>query len=302
MKLSIIGYKNHSLRLKNILNDLGYNNIFNFNYHTDEINKIKDSDVFFIATPNDTHVGWIKKLERYNKYIFCEKPPATNENDFNEIQDYRGKLYFNFNYRFSYLSKIVNKYNNNGTLGSPIYINCLATHGLAFNDAFKDNWRFNNQSLFSSIVGNLGIHYIDLLAYLFGTFTEFDIKYLSVSSKNLPDTCKLTVSMKNCFADVLLSYAAPFTNRINIIYDNGIIELLNGVISLREPRDSYDKNGYFISPEKKIIKKFKNWQEYHNDALSESIKYFLSFANNDLIIPKDHYKQSIESNKLLLDI
>ena len=159
MKFSIIGYKNHSLRLKNILNDFGYNNIINFNYHTDKISIIEDSDVFFIATPNDTHVDWIKKLGNYNKYIFCEKPPATNENDLDEIQDYRGKLFFNFNYRFSYLSKIINNYNNNGELGSPIYINCLSTHGLAFKDSFKDNWRFNNKSLFSSIVGNLGIHY-----------------------------------------------------------------------------------------------------------------------------------------------
>ena len=75
-------------------------------------------------------------------------------------------------------------------------------------------------------------------------------------------------------------------------HDNGIIELLNGVISLREPRDSYDKDGYFTSPEKKIIKKFKNSQEYHNDALSESIKYFLSFANSDLKIPLIKVKDS----------
>ena len=141
MKISIIGYKNHSLRLKTILNDLGYNNICNFNYHTDKISIIEDSDVFFIATPNDTHVDWIKKLGNYNKYIFCEKPPATNENDLDEIQDYRGKLFFNFNYRFSYLSKIINNYNNNGELGSPIYINCLSTHGLAFKDSFKDSFK-----------------------------------------------------------------------------------------------------------------------------------------------------------------
>jgi len=302
MKISIIGYKNHSLRLKTILNDLDYNNICNFNYHTDTINKIEDSDVFFIATPNDTHVDWIKKLEIYNKYIFCEKPPATNEKELSEIEDYKEKIYFNFNYRFSSFSKIIKKYNINNKLGSPVYINCVSTHGLAFKDSFKDNWRFNNKSLFSSIVGNLGIHYIDLLAYLFGEFTDIDIKYLSVTSKNLPDTCKLTFMMKNCFADVLLSYATPFTNRIYIIYDNGIVELVNGEISLREPRDCYDENGYFASPKKEILKTFRDSNQYYNDSLSESIKYFFSFANNDLNIPKAHYIQSIESNRLLLNL
>ena len=113
-------------------------------------------------------------------------------------------MYFNFNNRFSYLVKVVKNYHETNELGRPIYINCISTHGIAFKASFKDNWRFNSQDIFSSIVGNLGIHYIDLLAHLFGPITKLDVKYLSVTSNNLPDTCKLTFSMKNCFADVLL--------------------------------------------------------------------------------------------------
>ena len=166
MKFTIIGYKNYSLKIKSILKQLGYDNIFNFNYHNDDINIIEDSDVFFIASPNETHVFWIKKLEKFNKYIFCEKPPATNQNDLKHIQNYRDKLYFNFNYRYSYLANIINKFKINGDIGDPIYINCSSTHGLAFKRSFKENWRFNNENLFSSIVGNLGIHYIDFISYL----------------------------------------------------------------------------------------------------------------------------------------
>ena len=44
MKITIIGYKNHALRLKSILNKLGYDNVVNYNHHTDSL---EDSDVFY---------------------------------------------------------------------------------------------------------------------------------------------------------------------------------------------------------------------------------------------------------------
>ena len=64
MKITIIGYKNHALRLKSILNKLGYDNVVNYNYHTDSLEDMKlinstwyhtdsleDSDVYFISSP-----------------------------------------------------------------------------------------------------------------------------------------------------------------------------------------------------------------------------------------------------------
>ena len=55
MKITIIGYKNHSLRLKGVLNELGYNNVVNYNHHTDSL---EESDVYFISSPNETHIEW----------------------------------------------------------------------------------------------------------------------------------------------------------------------------------------------------------------------------------------------------
>ena len=302
MKIAIIGYKNHALRLKSLLKDLGYNKIINFNYHTDKESSISDSDIFFIATPNHTHIDWINKLEGYNKYIFCEKPPAVNKKELNKIKEYKENIYFNFNYRFSYLVKVIEEYNQTKELGRPIYINCLSTHGIAFKDSFKNNWRFKNNNTFSSIMGTVGIHYIDLISYLFGPINNLNIQSLSVVSKNLPDTYKLTFCLENCFSDIFLSYSAPFTNKIIIIYENGIIELSNGTISVSKPRDTYDERGFFTAPKKEIFKQFNNSRDYYNDSLLNSIKYFLHYAKNNIDIPMQHYNQSIQSNKILLDI
>ena len=80
MKITIIGYKNHALRLKSILNKLGYDNVVNYNHHTDWDHR-DDSDAYFISSPNETHGEWLDKLKEKDKYIFCEKPPATNLED-----------------------------------------------------------------------------------------------------------------------------------------------------------------------------------------------------------------------------
>ena len=54
MKITIIGYKNHASRLKSILNKLGYDNVVNYNYHTDSLDRdirgsMYDPEVYFIS-------------------------------------------------------------------------------------------------------------------------------------------------------------------------------------------------------------------------------------------------------------
>lgn len=302
MKISIIGYRNHATRLGELLKKIGHDKIVYFNHHSDSESDIQDSDVFFISSPSETHMDWIEKLSKYNKYIFCEKPPVANFEELNKIKDYRDKLYFNFNYRFSFLGNLLESYNKSNELGAPIYANCISTHGIAFKDSFRNNWRFNNNNLLSSIVGNLGIHYVDFLSYLFGPISGVDLKYLSIVSSELPDTCKLTISLENCFSDVLLSYAAPFENKIIVIYENGIVELSNGTVTVSGPRETFDKDGFFTVPKSKILKEYKNSRDYYDNSLIKSIEYFLSCVEHNISLPRNLYEKSIQSNKIFFDL
>ncbi len=302
MKLSIIGYKNHAIRLGKLLGGMGYDNIIYFNHHSDSDSDIEDSDVFFICSPNETHMNWIDRLTRFDKYIFCEKPPVSNYEELNKIKDYREKLYFNFNYRFSFLANQLEAYNRNDELGAPIYINCISTHGIAFKDSFQKNWRFNNNNLLSSIIGNLGIHYVDFLSYIFGPITDIDLDYLSIVSSELPDTCKMTLNLENCFSDILLSYAAPFENKVIVIYENGIVELSNGTVTVSGPRETFDENGLFAVPSSETLKKYNNSKDYYDDSLIKSLKYFLSCAQGNNSLSKNMYEKSIQSNKVLFDL
>ena len=300
MKITIIGYKNHALRLKSILNKLGYDNVVNYDHHTHWHHR-DDSDVYFISSPNETHVEWIDKLKEQDKYIFCEKPPATNLEDIGRLELLLNKkLYFNFNYRFSSLVRSAKHYIDTKELGKLLNINCVSTHGLAFKESFQDNWRFKSDNLFSSIVGNLGIHYIDLVGYLCGEITDINIKSGSIVSDKLPDTATLDIVNDLCDVKVFLSYAAPFRNQVTMLFDNGILELLDGKVTLQTPRDSVDKNGMFKPPNYIYLEVFNNSKEYYDDSLKSSIRYFMNCVENDESISTEHYNQSITTNKKLI--
>ncbi len=302
VKIAIIGYKNHALRLRESLVKNGVKEVINFNYHIDDLASIQNSDAFFISSPNETHKFWIDKLDPFDKYIFCEKPPVTNRKDLKDLETYRPKLFFNFNYRFSYLVNLIEKFRITNELGKIINVHCVSSHGLAFKSSFNNNWRFKGRNFFSSIIGNLGIHYIDLMSYLFGAIETVDVKHLSIISKKLPDTCKISMVFKNSFVDIFLSYSTVFQNRIEIFYEDGILSLSNGLISLKSPRDTFDKNGHFKVPESRILKEFSNSRDYYDDSIENSVDFFLKHAEQDEDLPFKQYQQSILSNKIMLDL
>ena len=69
-------------------------------------NRIKKFDIFFITSPNTTHFKYLHNLSE--KYIFCEKPPVSKLEDLNKLRKMNtGKIYFNFNLRFSKIVEIL---------------------------------------------------------------------------------------------------------------------------------------------------------------------------------------------------
>jgi len=301
MKICIIGHKNHSKRLEKILYSLGYKDIFLFNHNIHVFDIIKDYDIFFISSPNTTHSYWIHKLTNLDKYVFCEKPPVTTLQDLQKITLYNPKLYFNFNYRFTKLATIVKSYIKNNKLGKPLYVNCISSTGLAFNESFNNDWRFIGNDIFSSIIGNVGIHYIDMISYIFGSIDDININNLHITSKKLPDTSNISMKIGNISIDIFVSYAAPFHNEIKVIFDNGIIFLKNGVVSISTPRDTFDSNNRFISPNNKVLHEFANSKEYFDMSLKASINFFLQRVKQNSNLPLKFYTQSIDTTKLIIN-
>ena len=89
----------------------------NTSRNLNNILKIKDIELFIIASPTTTHDFYIKKLIRYKKMIYCEKPITNNNENLyklkNLIRKHKIKFCVGLNRRFAKeyvtLKKRVNK-------------------------------------------------------------------------------------------------------------------------------------------------------------------------------------------------
>ena len=329
MNIAIIGYKNHARRLISnieILNVCSKLTIFHPNKdklinNFDSVNLsfkivftslLKDiflSDCIFIAAPTSMHYEYITKiLSSYKGYIFCEKPPCSSLGQANNLSSIKlqekERIYFNFNYRFSGLAKLCKEAINSNKYGKLIALEFFSSHGIAFKSNYKDNWRNNTNGILENIVGNVGIHYIDLVNYLLNDVKIVSVNALKVSDQsNFPDSCLIIISSKGYLPSTIhLSYAAPFQNKARFTFSDAIIELTNGELSIYTPRESFDENGMFMPAPKKIIKDYQNSREYYDNALYESIKFFIDNVKNGKKLSEDDFNCSIKTSKDILSL
>jgi predicted dehydrogenase len=317
VKIGIIGYRNHALRLINIIEKLSEYEITHI-FHpsktledsrfTNNLSDMYDSDCILICSPNQTHYPYLKKLlDEFKGYIFCEKPPAITSKELNELQKLpiyeKQRIFFNFNYRFSHLADVLKNCLNSEKIGKIIHINIIASQGLAFKKEYPDSWRANGKNNLHNLLDTLSIHYLDLLNLLFGSQTTNHYFPSLVSGNGTSyDTCYLIFRYNNeITASVLNSYATPYTNQISILGSNGFVSISENNLKIFSPRDTFDSNGFFISPPLTEEKKFDFTSEYIN-SLTASMIFFLNHVKEKNPIDISQFNTSILTNKMILDL
>ena len=64
------------------------------------------NDLLYISTPPKFHAEAVYKGLKNKWNIFCEKPLVNNNKELNKIKNNK-KLFVNYNYRFGYLSRLI---------------------------------------------------------------------------------------------------------------------------------------------------------------------------------------------------
>lgn len=315
IKLGVIGYKNHAARILNLIekrSDCTVQCIYhpekkiNHQNSTTNFSDLLVCDAVFILSPDHTHFKYIQKLDSYNGYIFCEKPPVVSVEELEKLEqitlEKKQKLFFNFNYRFSSISDNIKNNLNSKNIGKISHVNIISTKGLAYKKEYSDSWRANKKNL-HNLLNTVTIHYVDLLNFHLGKIENL-YYFPSLVSENGDsyDTCFLSLKYNTgVTASIFNSYAAPYVNEISLIGTNGFLTIRNDSMNIYSPRDTFNSQGYFISPPTTSTNIF-NMEKDYDESLRKSLDYFISIIKDQKQIDITHFNSSLSVNKLLLDL
>ncbi len=320
MNLGIIGYRNHSQKIidlvaknKNIknINVFSYKkkpNITNISQSSKVkivfyLNELNNSDAIIIASPAKTHKKYLNYFIKKNKYIFCEKPACNSKKDYIFLKNLNSKnkkkIHINYNLLFSRYYKIINSIiKNKKKYGKIIYLDIKLTNGISFKKKIQNNWRFKSKNIFEQIAGNLGVHYVNLFISLFGDIFKKNIYKLSNNKKN--DSALLVLKSKsNKLASFYFSYSSPLTDEIDIYLTNAVIKINDNKAILIHPRDTFDKKGYFINPRHSTLHNFRQSTEYE-DSIKNSLNFFIKKVKSKSAFSLTQYNNALKTLKFFL--
>tara|TARA_A100001037_G_scaffold195206_2_gene174766 strand:+ start:3638 stop:4666 length:1029 start_codon:yes stop_codon:yes gene_type:complete len=326
MRVGIVGYRNHAERLRGLLlRDPEVSSLVIF--HPEEerltgleieasiswstssrLSDLHDCDAVMVSSPSSTHHSYVRALIEHVPYVFCEKPIAVTQEEMDWFRglptELSGRIYCNQNYALTRLAKRTEEVIGTNELGKPVHFEFTATHGLAFQDGFADNWRFQVEDVFASIIGNLGIHYIHLILKLLGDQLEIHCMPLRAKHDHSnPDACSICFQMEGGqTAFVHLSYAAPYMNTARLFFTDGLLVLDDGKVHEFAPRDTFDEFGRFASPLGREICSFPSTKAYFDDSLAASLEYFLRIVKSKASFPSKELARAVGGAEVVLDV
>ena len=313
MNIGFIGYGNHASRLTSLLDESSFEKILR--YHpskasegtTNDLISLFDCDAVFITSPNETHFDYIDLLvDKSDCYIFCEKPPATTMPQLSKLKGYceknKGRIFFNFNYRFSALAKILQNIQDTDCIGGVMLINAAISHGLAFKDGYERSWRANYEPNKSVVLDTSLIHLVDLFNYIHRSSDTLSVVSCQSSSFYYgSDTCSITLSgTKGLVINLFASYAAPYQFKMSATGTDGLIEINRDGYALYSPRDTFNDEGLFIDPPKQESRNY-NFECDYVQSLKNSLEYFMDHLDAKDELSISHYDTSLETMEFLME-
>jgi predicted dehydrogenase len=297
----IIGDGKHSREIKKFLKKKIKFDIFkpkNKNKITEkEVNFLKRYRVIFILTPNSSHYQYINKLNDYKRYIFCEKPPTNNICQLKKIEKMRkGKLYFNFNYRFSEIANCLNNkkiFNKKELISSIINV----SHNYALKKEYRYNWRSKKFKCPFGIKEMVTVHWIDLINYLFGIKKILNTEERNISKNgNTNDTANIFIKTKNnATVSIFNSYSSSFIFNLLFIFKDRHLEFNGKEIKIYQTYLKKNSIKRTVGP--RLIKRIKVGKNIN--GLEQSLIFFLKKVRQKKEIPDKAFNLSINSNKFI---
>ncbi|SDC49518.1 Gfo/Idh/MocA family protein [Streptomyces prasinopilosus] len=131
----------------------------------------RNVDAVVVASPNHTHHAIATDAVRLGKHVLCEKPMAVSTTEAaamaRAVRDTGLRCVVGFNYRFLDVAERMRQLISSEELGRPLMVEAAFRRGSALTRS-TFTWRDSAQGRSTSgALGDLGVHLIDLLHFLF---------------------------------------------------------------------------------------------------------------------------------------
>ena len=127
----------------------------------------EEIDAVFISTYVNVSANYVLKALKKGKHVFCEKPPAMNSQELEEILDFQNGskliLKYGFNHRLHYSVLEAKKLVDSNSMGKLLWMR--GVYGKAGSLDFKLNWRSYRKYAGGGILMDQGIHMLDLFRF-----------------------------------------------------------------------------------------------------------------------------------------
>lgn len=162
-------------------------------------------DVVSVCTPNHTHADYCELAIKANKHILCEKPMVTNIEDANRLKNLYDKSSLKFvvghNQRFLETHQIAKELIEKEYLGKVLTYKTTFGHSGPESwgvDKSNQTWFFKKEFSVYGVLGDLGVHKIDLMRYILGS--EYKEVFAMGSALNKRDESDNLIEVEDNFA------------------------------------------------------------------------------------------------------
>lgn len=208
-------------------------------FNDSEVNSVS------ICTPNHTHASLCEMAIKHNKHILCEKPMVTNLSDAEKLKE----LYQNSNVKFvvGHNQRFLEAHQKAKEIIEQNYLGKVLTYKTTFGhsgpeswgvDKSKSTWFFKKEFSVYGVLGDLGVHKIDLMRYILGSDfkevyalgTTLDKKGEDGKLVEVEDNFIVTSIMENGAVGsgtFSWTYYGSEDNSTTIYFENGIIYLFS---------------------------------------------------------------------------
>ncbi len=129
-----------------------------------------NTDIIICATYPSSHLEILKKCDKYQKHLLCEKPITTTANQAKEFVDIVKKstikVQIGYILRFNETYRTVAKMIADGAIGKPIILRMSQNHHI------MDRKKYGALLKDSSPIVDCGVHYVDVCRWFTGSEIE----------------------------------------------------------------------------------------------------------------------------------